>query len=50
MGRPGRRRYGTAVFVIGGGVADAGEIAARATEKAYMERLNGRGRGPSAKV
>ena len=39
-----------AVFVIGGGVADAGELLREPTEKAYLERLTGRGRRPFAKV
>jgi len=39
-----------AVFVIGGGVADAGELLREPTEKAYLERLTGRGRRPIAKV
>jgi glucokinase len=39
-----------AVFVIGGGVADAGELLREPVEKAYLERLTGRGRRPSAKV
>ncbi|MDT7557900.1 MAG: glucokinase [Pseudonocardiales bacterium] len=39
-----------AVFVIGGGVADAGELLREPVEKAYLERLTGRGRRPLAKV
>jgi glucokinase len=39
-----------AVFVIGGGVADAGELLRDPVEKAYLERLTGRGRRPQAKV
>ena len=39
-----------AVFVIGGGVADAGELLREPVEKAYLERLTGRGRRPNAKV
>jgi len=39
-----------AVFVIGGGVADAGELLREPVEKAYLERLTGRGRRSFAKV
>jgi glucokinase len=39
-----------AVFVIGGGVADAGELLREPVENAYLERLTGRGRRPLAKV
>jgi glucokinase len=39
-----------AMFVIGGGVADAGELLREPAEKAYLERLTGRGRRPSAKI
>ncbi|HEY0573888.1 MAG TPA: ROK family glucokinase [Pseudonocardia sp.] len=39
-----------AVFLIGGGVADAGELLRTPVEKAYLERLTGRGRRPFAKV
>jgi glucokinase len=39
-----------AVFLIGGGVADAGELLRAPVEKAYLERLTGRGRRPFAKV
>jgi glucokinase len=39
-----------AVFVIGGGVADAGELLREPVEKSYLERLTGRGRRPIAKV
>jgi glucokinase len=39
-----------AVFVIGGGVADAGELLREPVENAYLERLTGRGRRPFAKV
>jgi len=39
-----------AVFLIGGGVADAGELLREPVEKAYLERLTGRGRRPFAKV
>jgi glucokinase len=39
-----------AVFVIGGGVADAGELLREPVEKAYQERLTGRGRRPNARV
>ena len=38
------------VFVIGGGVADAGELLRAPVEKAFTERLTGRGRRPTAKV
>jgi len=38
------------VFLIGGGVADAGEMLREPVEKAYLERLTGRGRRPFAKV
>jgi glucokinase len=38
------------IFVIGGGVADAGEILRAPVEKAFLERLVGRGRRPAAKV
>jgi glucokinase len=39
-----------AMFVIGGGVADAGELLREPAEKAYLERLTGRGRRPPAEV
>ena len=39
-----------AIFVIGGGVADAGELLREPVEKAYLERLTGRSRRPAAKV
>jgi glucokinase len=39
-----------AIFVIGGGVADAGELLRDPVEKAYLERLTGRSRRPAAKV
>jgi glucokinase len=38
------------VFVIGGGVAGAGALLRDQVEKAYLERLTGRGRRPQAKV
>jgi glucokinase len=38
------------IFVIGGGVADAGEILRGPVEKAFLERLVGRGRRPAAKI
>jgi glucokinase len=38
------------VFVIGGGVADAGELLREPAEKAFLERLTGRGRRPLPKV
>ncbi|HEY2206226.1 MAG TPA: ROK family glucokinase [Pseudonocardia sp.] len=38
------------MFVIGGGVADAGELLREPVEKAYLERLTGRGQRPAAKV
>ncbi|WP_028934374.1 ROK family glucokinase [Pseudonocardia spinosispora] len=38
------------VFVIGGGVADAGELLREPVEKAFLERLTGRGRRPLPKV
>ncbi|HZZ46213.1 MAG TPA: ROK family glucokinase [Pseudonocardia sp.] len=38
------------IFVIGGGVADAGELLRGPIEKAFQERLVGRGRRPAAKV
>jgi glucokinase len=39
-----------AVFVIGGGVADAGEMLRDPVELAYIERLTGRGQRPTARV
>jgi glucokinase len=39
-----------AVFVIGGGVADAGELLRDPVELAYIERLTGRGQRPTARV
>jgi glucokinase len=39
-----------AVFVIGGGVADAGELLRDPVELAYLERLTGRGQRPSSRV
>lgn len=39
-----------AVFVIGGGVADAGELLRGPVEKAFQERLTGRGQRPAARV
>jgi glucokinase len=38
------------VFVIGGGVADAGELLRVPAEKAFLERFTGRGRRPQPKV
>jgi len=38
------------VFVLGGGVADAGELLREPVEKAFLERLTGRGRRPAPKV
>ena len=38
------------VFVIGGGVADAGELLRAPAEKAFAERLTGRGKRPTARV
>ncbi|HTF47274.1 MAG TPA: ROK family protein, partial [Pseudonocardia sp.] len=39
-----------AVFVIGGGVSDAGELLRDPVELAYIERLTGRGQRPIARV
>lgn len=39
-----------AVFVIGGGVADAGEMLREPIERAFHERLTARGRRPTARV
>jgi glucokinase len=39
-----------AVFVIGGGVADAGELLRDPVELAYLERLTGRGQRPNSRV
>jgi glucokinase len=38
------------IFVIGGGVADAGEVLREPVEKAFMERFTGRGRRPQPRV
>jgi glucokinase len=38
------------VFVLGGGVADAGELLREPVEKAFLERFTGRGRRPAPKV
>lgn len=38
------------VFVIGGGVADAGELLREPVEKAFLERFSGRGRRPIPRV
>jgi glucokinase len=38
------------IFLIGGGVADAGEILREPVEKAFLERLTGRGRRPVPRI
>jgi glucokinase len=38
------------IFLIGGGVADAGEILREPVEKAFLERFTGRGRRPKPRI